>query len=106
MSILTGMLLIMQKQYWMKYLDRSNAKMKLSGNVHQREAIHILTITFMMSFSYIPKANTSPSMSNIPAYDQAYLDNFYRYQEKDTGRRFTVSDLMAAGTRNGSSGRP
>jgi len=40
------------------------------------------------------------------AYDQTYLDNFYRYSEKDTGRQFRVSDLMAAGTRNGSSGRP
>jgi len=40
------------------------------------------------------------------AYDQTYLDNFYRYSEKDTGRQFRVSDLMAAGKRNGSSGRP
>ena len=39
-------------------------------------------------------------------YDQTYLDNFYRYIEKETGRQFRVSDLMAAGTRKGSSGRP
>ena len=37
-------------------------------------------------------------------YDQTYLDNFYRYVDSESGRRFTVSDLMAAGTRKGSSG--
>jgi adenine-specific DNA-methyltransferase len=37
-------------------------------------------------------------------YDQTYLDNFYRYTDPDTGKRFRVSDLMAAGTRKGSSG--
>jgi adenine-specific DNA-methyltransferase len=40
------------------------------------------------------------------AYDQTYIDNFYRYFEEGTGRQFTVSDLMAAGTRRGSSGLP
>ena len=38
-------------------------------------------------------------------YDQSYIDNFYRYTEKD-GRRYRVSDLTAAGTRNGSTGLP
>lgn len=40
------------------------------------------------------------------SYDQSYLDNFYRYIEAGSGRRFRVSDLMAAGTRKGSSGMP
>jgi adenine-specific DNA-methyltransferase len=39
-------------------------------------------------------------------YDDSYVDNFYRYVEEETGRRFRVSDLMAAGTRKGSSGHP
>ena len=39
-------------------------------------------------------------------YDQTYLDNFYRYKDEGSGRRFRVSDLMAAGTRRGSSGQP
>lgn len=38
-------------------------------------------------------------------YSAEYIDNFYRYQDSD-GRRFTTSDLTAAGTRRGSSGMP
>jgi hypothetical protein len=37
--------------------------------------------------------------------DPEYIENFYRYQDPD-GRRFTTSDLTAAGTRKGSSGMP
>ena len=39
-------------------------------------------------------------------YDEKYTDKFYRHVEEGTGRRFTLSDLMASGTRNGSSGLP
>ncbi len=39
------------------------------------------------------------------SYDKEYTDSFYRNIEKETGRRFTLSDLMASGTRNGSSGK-
>ena len=39
-------------------------------------------------------------------YDTSYLENAYRNIEEATGRRYTLSDLMAAGTRNGSSGLP
>lgn len=38
-------------------------------------------------------------------YDKEYLDSHYR-QEDEFGRRFTLSDLTAAGVRNGSSGKP
>ncbi len=38
-------------------------------------------------------------------YDPTYVESFYRYQDPD-GRKFQVSDLMAAGTRKGSSGMP
>jgi DNA modification methylase len=39
-------------------------------------------------------------------YDDAYINKFYRHIEKDTGRRYTLSDLMAPGTRKGESGKP
>lgn len=39
-------------------------------------------------------------------YDQAYVEGAYRNIEEGSGRRYTLSDLMAAGTRNGSSGLP
>jgi len=38
-------------------------------------------------------------------YDEEYTDQFYRHRDLD-GRRYQLSDLMAAGTRNGSSGQP
>ena len=38
-------------------------------------------------------------------YDEEYTDQFYRHRDPD-GRRYQLSDLMAAGTRNGSSGQP
>ncbi len=38
-------------------------------------------------------------------YDPSYLDTHYRTQDQD-GRRYTLSDLTAAGTRQGSSGKP
>ena len=39
-------------------------------------------------------------------YDRSYLESAYRNIEEGTGRRYTLSDLMAAGTRRGSSGSP
>ena len=40
----------------------------------------------------------------LQAYDQSYLDAFYRYADAD-GRRYTVGDLTGAGVRHGESGR-
>jgi DNA modification methylase len=37
-------------------------------------------------------------------YDESYVETAYRNVEEGTGRRYTLSDLMAAGTRRGSSG--
>lgn len=39
-------------------------------------------------------------------YDEEYIEQFYRYVEEGTGRRYTLSDLMAAGLRRGPSGQP
>ena len=39
------------------------------------------------------------------SYGKDYIDSFYRHEDQD-GRRYTRSDLMAAGVRRGSSGQP
>lgn len=39
-------------------------------------------------------------------YDESYLERFYRHEEEATGRRYRLSDLTAAGTRQGFSGKP
>ena len=44
--------------------------------------------------------------TQFTSYDKEYTESYYRYVEEETGRRFTLSDLMASGTRNGSSGKP
>jgi len=38
-------------------------------------------------------------------YDTKYVENFYRYRDPD-GRQFQMDNLMASGTRKGSSGMP
>ncbi len=55
---------------------------------------------------FYSKSNTYTWNTQYTPYDQEYTDSFYRSVEKETGRRFTMSDLMAAGTRKGSSGKP
>src|SRR5258708_4321051 len=42
--------------------------------------------------------------SQYAPYDEAYLQDFYKYVEPGTGRRFRLSDLTAAGSRKGDSG--
>jgi site-specific DNA-methyltransferase (adenine-specific) len=37
-------------------------------------------------------------------YDESYIKDFYRHSDSD-GRRYTLSDLTGAGTRNGETGR-
>lgn len=39
-------------------------------------------------------------------YDPAYIKKNYRHIEEGTGRKFMLDNLTAAGTRNGSSGKP
>ncbi len=55
---------------------------------------------------FYTKTNKYTWNTQYTPYDQEYTDSFYRNVEKDTGRRFTLSDLMAAGIRHGSSGKP
>lgn len=37
-------------------------------------------------------------------YDQSYIDNFYRFVDEATGRRYRLGDLTAAGIRRGETG--
>ncbi|MEO5607627.1 MAG: site-specific DNA-methyltransferase [Polaromonas sp.] len=62
---------------------------------------HIHDVIFFFSKAEIPHFETQ-----YAEYDQSYLDAAYRNIEEGTGRRFTLSDLMAAGVRRGSSGLP
>ncbi|MCC7164928.1 MAG: site-specific DNA-methyltransferase [Anaerolineae bacterium] len=66
---------------------------------HTFNHIHDVVFLYSKSESYV-------FSTQYTAYDQTYLENFYRQVEEETGRRFTLSDLMAAGTRRGSSGKP
>jgi len=66
---------------------------------HTYNHIHDVIFLYSRSDNFVYNVQYTP-------YDQTYLDNFYRYRDEGTGRRFRVSDLMAAGTRKGSSGKP
>lgn len=52
------------------------------------------------------KSNGRVWNQQYTAYDDEYLNNFYKYTEPGTGRRFRLSDLTAAGPRKGESGGP
>lgn len=54
---------------------------------------------------FYSKSNIFTWNTQYTSYDKEYTESFYRNVEKETGRRFTLSDLMASGTRNGSSGQ-
>ncbi len=62
---------------------------------------HIHDVIFFYSKSELITWNTQ-----FTPYDPAYVEKFYRFVEPETGRRYTSSDLCAAGTRNGGSGQP
>jgi DNA modification methylase len=66
---------------------------------HSYNHIHDTVFLYCKSDDFIFNVQHTP-------YNQSYIDNFYRYVDENTGRRFRVSDLMAAGTRKGSSGLP
>ncbi len=66
---------------------------------HKWNHIHDVILLYSKSSKYIWNTQYSD-------YNQDYTDKFYRHIEEGTGRRFRVSDLTAAGTRNGSSGKP
>ena len=52
-------------------------------------------------------AGQSPTWNKVFAdYSREYVDQFYRSIDPDTGKRYTLSDLTAAGIRHGDSGKP
>ena len=65
---------------------------------HTYNHIHDVIYFFSRTEKYIYTLQHTP-------YDQTYLDNFYRFVEEGSNRKYRVSDLMAAGTRRGSSGQ-
>lgn len=54
---------------------------------------------------YYAKSTQRTWNRQFTPYDEGYLKTKYRYQDAN-GRVFRLSDLTAAGTRNGSSGKP
>jgi len=62
---------------------------------------HIHDVIYLYS-----KSDEFTYNNQYTAYDESYLEDFYRHVEEKTGRRFRLSDLTAAGTRRGSSGQP
>ncbi|OFX15938.1 MAG: hypothetical protein A2Z18_00030 [Armatimonadetes bacterium RBG_16_58_9] len=54
---------------------------------------------------FYTKSDTFAWSQQFTDYREDYVEKFYRHAEPDTGRRFTLSDLMAAGIRRGSSGQ-
>lgn len=53
---------------------------------------------------YFGKSSRVTWNPTFEAYDEKYLDRFYRFE--DEGGRFRIGDLTGAGTRNGDSGKP
>jgi adenine specific DNA methylase Mod len=54
---------------------------------------------------YSKSANFTWNTQYTP-YDETYTEKFYQHVEPATGRRYASDNLTAAGTREGSSGRP
>ncbi len=64
---------------------------------HRWNHIHDTILFYSKSDRYTWNPQYTP-------YDQEYVDNFYRYVEVGTGRRYASDNLTADGTREGSSG--
>ena len=65
---------------------------------HRWNHIHDILLFYSKSADYAWR-------TQFMDYEQSYVDKFYRFVEEGTGRRYTSSDLMAAGTRSGESGK-
>jgi DNA modification methylase len=62
------------------------------GTIHDTLLFYTKTDNYTFNPQYVP-------------YDEEYVKKYYRHKDKD-GRRWTSSDLMAAGIRHGESGKP
>lgn len=66
---------------------------------HRWNHIHDTILFYSKCSEFIWNAQFLP-------YSQQYVDKFYRFIENGTGRRYASDNLTAAGTREGSSGKP
>lgn len=78
---------------------RQSAKSGSFDGIGQFGRIHETIYFFTKSESFIWNQQFSK-------YDGGYIQDFYKYTETDTGRRYRLSDLTAAGPRQGDSGAP
>ncbi len=58
------------------------------------------------SIYFYSKSERFQWTQQFAGYDDSYVDRFYKYQESETERRYQLSDLTGAGTRQGDSGGP
>ena len=66
---------------------------------HKWNHIHDILLFYTISSEYTWHTQHMP-------YGQEYIDKFYHFVEDGTGRRYASDNLTAAGTREGSSGKP
>ena len=66
---------------------------------HRWNHIHDTILFYSKSQKFTWNTQYSP-------YDEAYTAKFYQHVEPETGRRYASDNLTAAGTREGSSGKP
>ena len=64
---------------------------------HTHNHIHDVIFLFTKSQNYIYNVQYNP-------YDESYIDNFYRHIDPETGRKYRLGDLTAAGVRRGDTG--
>ena len=68
------------------------------GTIKRLGTVHDTILSYSKTDAYTFNPQFTP-------YDEGYLEDFYRNVDPD-GRRWTSSDLMAAGIRHGESGKP
>ncbi|HJW74359.1 MAG TPA: site-specific DNA-methyltransferase [Thermoleophilia bacterium] len=77
---------------------RQSAKHGAFQGLGQYGRIHEVILLYTKSESWVWNSQYSP-------YDEEYVEGFYKYED-ETGRRYRLSDLTAAGSRRGDSGGP
>jgi hypothetical protein len=76
---------------WKRQSAKSGALMGQLGRIH--ETIYFYSNTERFTWT-----------QQFTTYDDSYIENFYKYTEAETGRRYRLSDLTAAGSSQGDSG--
>ncbi len=76
---------------WKRTSARSDSKKW--NKIHDTLYVYTKTESYCWNTQYMP-------------YDDEYVKKFYRHVEEGSGRKYTLSDLMASGIRHGESGKP